>query len=241
MYYVYSTDNGATWTQKIRLCPDLFDFGSPYGRIITLQDGTALMQVYLWPQGAKELVGTLTREVQPCVGVLRSTDNGRTWGDWSLVANDHNEISLVELADGRIVAGMRREAGDTAVCESDDKGRTWTEPRIITKRRQHPPDLCRLQSGALLMVYGNRLDPKGVQCILSDDGGQTWSYDGRVFLAWKALNRDCGYPSVVQLADGTLVMLYYAVGTEDRPEWQCRCVRFTEAQLRTALAVHRTP
>ncbi len=34
-------------------------------------------------------------------------------------------------------------------------------------------------------------------------------------VAWTSLNTDCGYPSVVQLDDGTIVMIYYSVGTED--------------------------
>ena len=84
------------------------------------------------------------------------------------------------------------------------------------------------------MVYGCRLEPKGVQAIVSDDGGKTWPFDRRVFLAWKALNSDCGYPSAVQLDDGAIVMLYYAVGTTDLEGRQCRCVRFTEAQWRGA-------
>ena len=89
--------------------------------------------------------------------------------------------------------------------------------------------------GHLLMPYGCRLTPRGVQAILSDDAGKTWSFDKRVFLAWKALNTDCGYPSAVQLPDGTIVMLYYAVGTSDLPGRQCRCVRFTEKQLRRTM------
>ena len=235
MFYVYSNDNGRTWSEKAELCPDLFHAGSPYGRIISLRNGTALMQIYTWQDQAGSAAGERTPVSSRCVGVVRSTDNGRTWGDWSVVAREYNEISLVELADGRIVAAMRSERGDTAVCESPDGGRTWSEPRTITKVSHHPPDILLLQSGALLMVYGCRLSPRGVQAILSDDGGRTWSFDRRVFLAWDALNTDCGYPSAVQTADGTIVMLYYAVGTSRLEGRQCRCVRFTEKQLRDAM------
>ena len=233
LYYVYSTYNGRTWTDKIPLCPDIFHSGSPYGRIITLRDGTALMQVYASDKGLLKLVDSPSRWNAV---VLRSTDNGRTWGDPSLVAKGYNEISLAEMAvDGHLVAAMRSGRGDTAVCESTDAGRTWSEPRTVTKPSQHPPDLCLLDSGALLMVYGCRLAPKGVQAILSDDGGRTWCFDRRVFQAWKALNRDCGYPSAVQLDNGTIVMLYYAVGTAELEGRQCRCVRFTEEQMRETM------
>ena len=234
LYYVYSTDDGRTWTDKIPLCPDIFHSGSPYGRIITLRDGTALMQIYASDKGLLTLVDTPSR----CNAVVvRSTDNGRTWGDPSLVAKGYNEISIEEVVeDGHLVAAMRSERGDIAVCGSSDAGRTWSAPKTVTKPSLHPADLGLLKSGALLMVYGCRLEPKGVQAILSDDGGKTWSFDRRVFLGWKALNSDCGYPSAVQLDDGTIVMLYYAVGTTDLEGRQCRCVRFTEEQLREAMA-----
>ena len=232
LFYVYSTDNGRTWTDKIELCPDLLYHGSPYGRIITLSDGTALMQIYTWHTEATRKLGKRTAGSSQCVGILRATDNGRTWGDWSVISEHYNEISLAEMHDGRIVAAMRDLKGRTGVCESADRGRTWTKPQTITKPNQHPPDLWLLDSGALLMVFGCRLDPKGVQAILSDDGGKTWGFDGRVFLAWGALNRDCGYPSAVQLTDGTIVMLYYAVGTAGLAGRQCRCVRFTEDMIR---------
>ena len=235
LYYVISTDNGRTWSDKIALCPDLFHSGSPYGRIITLRDGTGLMQIYTWEDPFGKLAGKRTSASARCAGILRSTDNGRTWGDWSVVARDYNEISLAEMPDGRLVAAMRSERGDSGVCESPDKGRTWTKPQTITKVSHHPPDLCLLKSGTLLMVYGCRLVPRGVQAILSDDGGKTWQFDRRVFLAWKALNTDCGYPSAVQLDDGTIVTLYYAVGTSDLEGRQCKCVRFTEEQLRKAV------
>ena len=232
LFYVYSLDNGRSWSDKIALCPELFHSGSPYGRITTLGDGTALMQIYTWQSASEKALGKPAAARARCVGVLRSTDNGRTWGDWSVVAEDYNEISLVEMRDGRLVAAMRSQRGGTDVCESLDKGRTWTAPRTVTKVSHHPPDLCLLKTGTLLMVYGCRLNPKGVQAIISDDGGKTWSFDKRVFLAWQALNGDCGYPSAVQVADGTIVMLYYAVGTSDLEGRQCRCVRFAEEHLR---------
>ncbi len=240
MYYVLSTDHGRTWSKKIELCPELFYSGSPYGRIILLRDGTSLMQIYTWERKPKA-PGERPVKTPNRVGILRSVDNARTWGDWSVVATGYNEISLAEVPDGRLVAAMRSERGDTGVCESTDKGRTWTKARTITKVSHHPPDILLLESGALLMPYGCRLVPRGVQAILSDDGGKTWSFDRRVFLAWGALNTDCGYPSAVQLSDGTIVTLYYAVGTSDLAGRQGRCVRFTERQLRQAMAPAKAP
>ncbi len=72
-----------------------------------------------------------------------------------------------------------------------------------------------LQNGNLLLVHGNRNKPYGVGAAISHDSGKTWESDKRLMVAWTSLNTDCGYPSVVQLDDGTIVMIYYSVGTED--------------------------
>jgi hypothetical protein len=51
-------------------------------------------------------------------------------------------------------------------------------------------------------------------------------------LGWTSSNTDTGYPSAVQVPDGTIVCLYYAVSTDERPNVrQAICVRFREADL----------
>ncbi|MFH1919617.1 MAG: hypothetical protein ABIP48_07035 [Planctomycetota bacterium] len=109
----------------------------------------------------------------------------------------------------------------------------------IVKGGGYFPVLVKLKDGSLgAAVRGgdSHVGIKGrLDWIHSEDGGTTWGFDKRVFLAWKALNSDCGYPSAVQLEDGTIVTLYYAVGTTDLKGWQCRCVRFTEQQLRETM------
>jgi hypothetical protein len=66
-------------------------------------------------------------------------------------------------------------------------------------------------------------------------GGRTWGYHKRVLLGWDSLQSDCVYPSAVQLADGTIVCVYYSVGTEALPDdQQAAAVRFGEGELRAA-------
>jgi hypothetical protein len=217
MYYVRSTDSGKTWSEKRLLPHSPIKGGSPYGRIILLPDGTALMSAY----GGHSLEYTGPLEIpegaKHIVGIFRSTDNGETWGDFSLISTtDHNETALAYLPDGRLLAMMRTYSNASIQqSESTDGGYTWGEPKQVTLPSQHPGDLCLLQNGDLLLVHGNRIKPYGVGAALSHDSGRTWGHDKRFLVAWTSLNTDCGYPSVIQLDDGTIVVMYYSVGTED--------------------------
>ena len=72
-------------------------------------------------------------------------------------------------------------------------------------------DACRtqlrLRSGKLLMTYGHRRPPFGNQARLSDDGGKTWSEP--MIVSGDGPGGDLGYPSTVELADGSLLSVWY--------------------------------
>ncbi len=152
-------------------------------------------------------------------------------------AQDHNETALLPLSDGGILAAMRTGRGQVDICESADGGRTWSRPAPVTggvnrQLAEHPADLVSLGRNRVLMVTGRRHDQMGVMGLLSLDGGRSWDYDGRFLLGWTSQNTDCGYPSIVRLPNGTLVCLYYSVGTTDLPGVeQAIAVRFTEKDI----------
>jgi len=217
LFYVISTDNGKTWSKKIPLPCGYIRNGSPYGRIILLPDETALMPVYGGYDANYKGTVKVPDGTRSISGLLRSNDNGRTWGDFSIISStDHNETAIAYLPDGRLIAMMRTEKdARLEQCESTDNGYTWSVPRPVTLPSQHPADLCLLSDGRLLLAYGNRIKPYGVGAMVSNDMGKTWEDDKRILAAWTSLNTDCGYPSVVQLDDGTFVIMYYSVGTSD--------------------------
>jgi hypothetical protein len=135
---------------------------------------------------------------------------------------------------------MLRTYGDAHIDQSVslDKGYTWSDPVPVTQGSQHPPDVCRLRSGRLLLTHGNRRTPYGVGAVISLDQGRTWLYDRRVLLAWTSRNTDCGYPSTVQLSDGTIVTMYYSVGTSDfGPDEMALAIRYTERHLLAAMGL----
>jgi hypothetical protein len=215
-----STDAGKTWSGPKLIqapCPN----GSPYGRIIVLADGTAMMPMYQWPSDA--------------AFVLRSTDNGRAWGEATQLPT-HDETALLAMPDGRILAFTRAEGSATHgldLTDSSDGGRTWGEPAEHLKPNQWPYDAVLLPGGDLLLTYGCRIGPYGVGAVLSHDGGKTWEYSRRVLLAWDSENIDTGYPSTVQLDNGTIVTMYYAVGTAELPGVeQALVLRYREEQLK---------
>jgi photosystem II stability/assembly factor-like uncharacterized protein len=224
-FFVTSSDGGCTWSAKHAFAgpwPNV----SPFGKITVCRDGTALMSIYQMPTGA--------------VALLRSSDNGRTWGDSSRVAAGaaSDETQLLALPDGRLLSFTRME-GDSKfglrLQESDDQGRTWVRERRLMKVQQWPFDATRLKSGHLLLSYGSRVEHFGAGVVLSKDNGKTWDEAHRVLVGWDSLHNDTGYPSTVQLDDGTIVTMYYAVDTATLPGAQAIVVRYTEEQLAEAM------
>jgi hypothetical protein len=59
------------------------------------------------------------------------------------------------------------------------------------------------------MTYGHRRAPFGNQARISDDGGKTWLEP--MIISGDGAGGDLGYPSTVELADGTLLSIWYEV------------------------------
>ncbi len=208
-----STDGGLTWSARYDCLVD-----SPHGPI-QLADGRLLY-------AGKELWREPHR-----IGVCESSDDGQTWrwlAEIPTRAGDDNEnyheLHAIQAANGRIIVQIRnhnaKNSRETLQCESDDGGKTWTTPRSIGVWGL-PSHLLRLQDDRLLMTYGHRRAPLGNQARVSDDHGKTWS--GAIVISGDGASGDLGYPSTVQVADGSLVTVWYELlkGT-------------TQAQLRQA-------
>jgi sialidase-1 len=194
-----STDGGLNFSARIATIVN-----SPHGPL-QLKDGRLLyVGKQLW-----------TKEHR--IGAVESKDDGFTWtwlseiqgrpGDD--VASKYHELHAVETDDGRIVAQIRHEGkGDTnwtLQTESADGGKTWTIPRAITFGI--PSQLQMLRDGRLLMTYGYRRKPFGNQARISSDQGRTWSEP--LTISGDGAAGDLGYPSTAELADGTLITVWY--------------------------------
>ena len=151
------------------------------------------------------------------VGVCESSDDGVTWTRLAEIpprpgddpANYH-ELHAVETADGRIVVHIRNHnqanERETLQSESSDGGKTWSVPHPIGVWGL-PSHLLRLDDGRLLMSYGYRRKPFGNQARFSSDHGRKWSEP--LTISEDGAGGDLGYPSTVQLADGSLLSVWY--------------------------------
>ena len=91
---------------------------------------------------------------------------------------------------------------------SDDKGKTWTTPRSIDTDGM-PPHLLLHSSGALLCSYGCRTEGKRSERVaVSRDLGETWTED-YILDSNIGHQTDLGYPSSVELSDGSILTVYY--------------------------------
>lgn len=221
-----SHDGGLTWERPYPLGLPTMETGSPYGKIVSLADGTLLMALYgiLDPTlvGERGDRAALSDDVPAprvlCSYVLRSRDDGLTWGEPALLGVGYNETGLWALPDGAVLAVLRGDVPNDSllVSRSTDGGVTWSEPTQLTGTRQHPADLVALSDGSILLAYGNRNPPYRVEGRISRDGGQTWlptllTFSGHLYgyNVTEPRPTDLGYPSTVILPDGRGVTAYY--------------------------------
>jgi len=66
------------------------------------------------------------------------------------------------------------------------------------------------------LTYGYRKGHYGQRAMICRDGGQSWEYD--LILRDDGPGHDLGYPSSVELADGSVFTVYYQ---QDRVGGQC--------------------
>lgn len=198
-WMIRSTDGGVTWSERYSSMVN-----SPHGPV-QLRDGRLLYAgVALW---------TDDRKVQVC----QSSDDGQSWqklADLPIRSGDdhrqYHELHAVQASDESLIVQIRNHnpnnRSETLQCESHDGGMSWTEPHSIGVWGL-PSFLTRLQDDRLMMSYGYRRKPFGNQARISDDHGKTWSEP--ITLSADGIGGDLGYPSTVQLDDGSFVTVWY--------------------------------
>ena len=88
--FTRSHDDGVSWERPVPLAVTNLTSASPFGKIVSQADGTLLMAVYnadSW--------------------LVRSRDDGQSWGEASLIGTGMSETALHVLPNGALLAVMR--------------------------------------------------------------------------------------------------------------------------------------
>jgi hypothetical protein len=217
-----STDGGRTWERADAVpLPDEADsWCIPFGDIVEGRNGLA-SPFYSGPAD----------DSRNTAWMLRSDDDGRTWGDGSIIAaDDFNETAILHLGAGRWLAACRTYLdAHMQLFASDDDGRSWQDRGPLTLPAQCPAHFTRLADGRILFTYGIRnLGLRGVGLRFSDDEGNSWSAP-RVLLSYEGAT-DGGYPSSSQCEDGTIVTVYYSNRIPDHHRYHMGVARWLPAE-----------
>lgn len=195
-----STDGGRTYTP--------IDLPNPYtdtyvyniGRPIQLEDGTVLMPLH----------GAVREDARKATGIIRSTDDGLTWDDFSIIAHgerDYYEANILTLPSGEMLA-MNRTGPEPWMwqCRSSDRGHTWTEPEN-SGMQGDVGELLLLKSGNVMCAY--RAQAPGTsdtRASISRDGGRTWVDE----IVLDPNGGDHGYTSSIRFPNGRILALNYS-------------------------------
>lgn len=198
-----SDDGGDNWEYYSTLAYDpasIIDYEEP--ALLRLADGRLMcfLRTHVNPSGdAKNMV------------MVISEDQGFTWSSPRWLNIWGYPAEAIPLKDGRylMVYGYRRPPYGTRGCISDD-GLTWDVKNEFVIREGGVP------GKAVGMTPGSSRMPP--EAGTADAGQIDWNNPG-VF-------QHIGYPTVQQLADGTVVAAYHEWSNDPKPLQYCLATRF---------------
>jgi len=225
---VRSRDGGKTWTPPETLHTTPLD-DRDAGLLVTRR-GTILVSWFTSlafeeynPERWKKQSGAITpAQRKKWLGnwVRRSTDSGKTWGDYvdSIVTAPHGPI---QLADGRLLyLGINKKVGSRTTpaapagqrigaAESADDGKTWKligfvpTPKGVAQSGFHEPHAVECADGSLVVMIRHHGAPgdRVLWQAESQDGGKTWT-EARPTPIWGLP------PHLIRLADDRLLLSY---------------------------------
>lgn len=208
-YVRLSEDYGVTWGEPVKV-----PISSPHGPAL-LSDGSLLWLGKGWY--ADGLDSTAFTPIQ----AYRSCDCGKTWNYVSELscpdglAWDHfHEPHVLDLGGGHLLGSVRAQGENVPYAfsiytvTSDDNGLSWS-PMTHVDVQGSPPHLMMHSSGKVILTFARRgKDHCGERALVSSDHGKTWE---KLYILDE--NRpedgDLGYPSTVEMPDGSLMTVYY--------------------------------
>ena len=196
-----SDDNGRTWTNEKAQCyAGLEAFA--FGKIIEMPDHVLLLPIW----------GSYDEQGNWVTGLLRSTDGGVTWNDYSRITDNGDETPITRLPDGRLLALVRGydktlPERPLHVCHSADDGRTWSAPQRVNINGTSP-SLHVASDGQLFAGFRSTQDGGNCHIASSADGGLSWTVELELELTAGKWHYG-GYPVMEDLPDGPLFVTYH--------------------------------
>jgi hypothetical protein len=185
-WMVTSDDLGKTWSPPRQIAKDYY-CSAP---IRQLSDGRLILGLY------RELADTSTG------ATISSDDGGKTWLPVANIPNGGHrldaETDIIELKDGKLYAAQRPKM---CFSLSQDRGKTWSVSQPMGFEG-HCPYFLRTKDDIILLAH--RVPATSLHYSL--DECKTWSENIAVDSVGGA------YPSMVNLKDGTVLIVYYEEG-----------------------------
>jgi hypothetical protein len=222
LWGAWSTDKGKTWNfsdEPMTVPGAHFPYAEVERHMIQLPSGRLLVPanyIETGPNGAEP-----TWQVYR-IALFCSDDDGRSWRVLShLPRHPHTigEATLLQTKGGKIILLSRTShSGDDAMAkggllqsDSDDDGQSWSEWRQTgMSSMDSPGHLIQLQDGRILCTHASRSYPGSVYVTLSSDEGTTWDTANTRIVTNDIANWDSCYPTSGQMADGTIITVWYA-------------------------------
>jgi sialidase-1 len=208
-WIVASDDSGKTWSEPRKLY-DQYVCSSPVRELST---GRLILPLY-------SETGEGSKQSGAFGAVAVSDDGGKTWSrpidiDNAGVRLDA-ETDVIELRDGRLWAAQRSSHSPACFAVSTDRGDTWTKSQPLGFVA-HCPYLLRTASDSGIVLLGYR----GYKTLNASDGAFTalrFSRDECKTWSTPAVVDSYGgaYPSMVNLKDGSVLIVYYEEGSASK-------------------------
>ena len=209
-----SNDSGVTFGEIFKS-----PVTSPHGPL-ELQDGSLLWVGRTFSPDDSQMHG------KDCIQAHKINTDGTTEfvGEIENIKFGNNTLLSCEphailLDDGKILVHIRVQnygAFTVYQSESEDNGKTWTIPHpILPLNGGSPPHIMKHSSGMLICTYGYREKPYGIKAMFSNDNGESWDYGYDIYV--NDFSSDLGYPSSVELDDGSILTVFYAHPGKNEP------------------------
>ena len=214
MHYRTTDDGGKTWSKPVPVAVERGYNCRTNG--IRLSSGELLIPTHL-------LKGHDS-------GVMKSSDDGKTWKRYSGVKSPAGqaEPTIAELSSGAILMFLRTNDGFLWRSYSYDRGETWSQAektRMVAGAASH--NLFRMRDGRLVFTHDEAPPPhrSPLTVRVSSDDAETWSDPFVVAEVARPQEGDAiwgrqvTYPSVTQLADDSLLIVWAHIVLGDDEQW----------------------